>query len=256
MVNRIWHYHFGRGLVGTPSDFGHNGEKPSHPELLDWLARYFVDSGWSMKRLHKLICLSYAYRQSSAADDRGMAVDAGNQLVWRMPLRRLEAEAMRDAILAASGKLDRTPGGPSFQLFKYRIVNVAIYEPREDYGPETWRRSVYRQAARGFRDDLLGSFDCPETAQRTPRRPSTTTALQALSLLNGPFMTQQAGFLAERVAREAGSAPEAQAARVFRITFGRAPAGDEQKSAAALIRKHGLPALCRALMNTNEFLYY
>ncbi|MCC2671894.1 MAG: Planctomycete cytochrome, partial [Armatimonadetes bacterium] len=206
--------------------------------------------------LHKLICLSYAYRQASAPDGKGMAVDAGNQLLWRMPLRRLDAEAMRDAILATSGKLDRTAGGPSFQLFKYRIVNVAIYEPREEYGPETWRRSVYRQAARGFRDDLLGTFDCPETAQRTPRRPSTTTALQALSLLNGPFMTQQAGFLAERVQREAGAVPAAQITRAFQLAFGRLPTGDEQRAAADLTRKHGLPALCRALMNANEFLYY
>jgi len=256
MVNRIWQGHFGRGLVGTPSDFGHNGESPSHPELLDWLANSFVDGSWKMKQLHKLICLSYTYRQSSASDSKGMATDAGNQLLWRMPLRRMEAEAVRDAILATSGKLSLKMGGPSFQLFKYRIVNVAIYEPLEQYGPETWRRSVYRQAARGIRDDLLGTFDCPESAQRTPRRPSTTTALQALSLLNGPFMTQQAAFFADRVQADAGKDPEAQAIRAFRFAYGHDPDGDDRKAAAELIRKHGLPALCRALMNSNEFLYY
>lgn len=256
MVNRIWQGHFGRGLVGTPSDFGHNGEKPSHPELLDWLAHDFIDGSWKIKRLHKLICLSYTYRQSSDADDKGLATDAGNQLLWRMPLRRLEAEAVRDAVLATSGKLSRKMGGPSFQLFKYRVVNVAIYEPLEQYGPETWRRSVYHQPARGIRDDLLGTFDCPESAQRTPRRPSTTTALQALSLLNGPFMTQQAGFFAERVQREAGKEPEAQITEAYRLAFGRKPEGAEKKAALELVARHGLPALCRALMNANEFLYY
>jgi hypothetical protein len=256
MVNRIWQGHFGRGLVGTPSDFGHNGEKPSHPELLDWLAHDFIDGSWKIKRLHKLICLSYAYRQSSDPDDKGLATDAGNQLLWRMPLRRLEAEAVRDAVLATSGKLNRKMGGPSFQLFKYRVVNVAIYEPLEQYGPETWRRSVYHQPARGIRDDLLGTFDCPESAQRTPRRPSTTTALQALSLLNGPFMTQQAGFLAERIQREAGKEPEAQVTQAFWLAFGRKPEGAEKKAAAELVERHGLAALCRALMNANEFLYY
>jgi len=256
MVNRIWHHHFGRGLVATPSDFGHNGEKPTHPELLDWLSRNFVDGGWKIKRLHKLLCLSYVYRQSSGPDSRGTAVDAGNQLLWRMPLRRLEAEAVRDAILATSGKLDSKMGGPSFRLFKYRIVNVAIYEPLEDHGPETWRRSVYHQPARGIRDDLLGTFDCPESSQRTPRRPATTTALQALSLLNGPFMVQQSQYFAERVRKEAGAAPAAQAAHAFRLALGRSPTGDEQKSALQLVAKHGLPALCRALMNANEFLYY
>lgn len=256
MVNRIWHYHFGRGLVGTPSDFGHNGEKPSHPELLDWLAQNFIDGGWKMKRLHKMLCLSYVYRQSSAVNERGAAVDAGNLLLWRMPLRRMEAEAIRDAILATSGKLDRKMGGPSFKLFRYKVVNVAIYEPLEEYGPETWRRSVYHQYARGIRDDLLGSFDCPESAQRTPRRPSTTTALQALSLLNGPFMTQQSEFFAERLRARVGDDVSRQVAQAFRHAFGRSPRPDEKKEAIKLVEKHGLPALCRALMNANEFLYY
>jgi hypothetical protein len=209
-----------------------------------------------VKQLHRLIVTSYTYRQSSAANERGMAVDAGNRLLWRMPLRRMEAEAVRDAVLATSGKLDRGMGGPSFALYKYRVVNVAIYEPLEEYGPETWRRAVYRQPARGIRDPLLGTLDCPDSSQRTPRRSSTTTALQALSLLNGPFMVQQAGFFAERVRREAGDTSEAQVARAFRVAFGRAPAAEEAKAAAELVRKRGLETLCRGLMNANEFLYY
>ena len=256
LVNRIWHYHFGRGIVGTPSDFGHNGEQPSHPELLDWLAANLMDNGWKLKRLHRLIVTSYAYRQSSAADPKKMAVDAGNRYLWRMPLRRMEGEAVRDAVLAVSGKLDRKMGGPGYQLFKYRVVNVAIYEPLEEFGPDTWRRGVYRQAARAIRDDLLGSLDCPESSQRTPRRESTTTALQALSLLNGSFINQQAGFLAERIRKDAGEAPAAQVNRGFRLAFGRAPSAAEGAAGLELVRKHGLGALCRALLNANEFLYY
>jgi hypothetical protein len=256
MVNRIWQGHFGCGIVATPSDFGRNGEKPSHPELLDWLAADFMANGWTLKRLHRMIVTSYTYRQSSAPDPAGMAKDAGNRLLWRMPLRRMEAETVRDAILATSGKLDRRMGGPSFRLFRYRVVNVAIYEPLEEHSPETWRRSVYRQPARAIRDDLLGSFDCPESAQRTPRRENTTTALQALSLLNGPFSVQQSGFFAERVRREAGERSEAQVARAYCLAFGRAPTGDEAAAALGLLSRRGLPALCRGLLNANEFLYY
>jgi hypothetical protein len=256
MVNRIWQGHFGRGIVGTPSDFGRNGERPTHPELLDWLASSFVENGWSMKKLHRLIVTSYTYRQSSAANPRGMAVDAGNQLLWRAPLRRMEAEAIRDSILQTSGKLDRRMGGPSYLLYKYRVVNIAIFEPMEQYGPETWRRSVYQQAARGIHDELLSTFDCPESSQRAPKRDSTTTALQSLAMLNGPFMLQQAAFLAERVKADAGADTGTQIRRAFVLAFGRAPRADEVTGAAALMRDAGLPALCRALMNANEFLYY
>ena len=201
LVNRVWQYHFGRGLVNTPSDFGRNGERPTHPELLDWLAAKFMEKdeggrmkdeknnvlsssfacGWKLKRLHKMIVMSSTYRQSSEVNAKAQAVDAGDQLLWRMPLRRMEAEAIRDAILQASGKLDRRMGGPSFALFKYRVVNVAIYEPLESYGSETWRRSVYQQPARAIHDEVLSAFDCPESSQRAPRRDATTTALQALN---------------------------------------------------------------------------
>ena len=255
-VNRIWQYHFGRGIVSTCSDFGRNGEPPTHPELLDWLADDFMAHGWRLKRLQKLIVMSATYRQTSETNAKGIAVDAGDQLLWRMPLRRLEAEAIRDAILVTSGKLDRRMGGPSFPLFTYNVVNVAIYGPLEHYGPETWRRSVYQQAARSIHDELLSTFDCPESSQRAPRREATTTALQALNLLNGPFMQQQAGFMAEHVHRDAGANMEAQTVLAFRLAFGRLPAAGERNAALDLVRTTGLPALCRALMNTNEFLYY
>jgi hypothetical protein len=225
---------------------------------LDWLASDFMAHGWTQKRLHRMLVTSYTYRQSTAVIPKAHAVDAGNQLLWRMPLRRMEAEAIRDAILSASGKLDRKMGGPSYQLYKYRTVNVAIYEALDDYGPATWRRGVYRQPARAIRDDLLGAFDCPESAQRAPRRESTTTALQALSLLNGPFTVQQAGFLAERARTEPGAnaSMEAQVRHAFLLTFGRFPTPTEATAARELAGKEGLRALCRALLNANEFLYY
>lgn len=301
MVNRIWQYHFGRGLVSTPSDFGRNGERPTHPELLDWLASEFMHPSrpaaeqvrqdphlnpsptlrardhtgsiaarkpanetrrigrpipWTLKSLHRLIVTSYTYRQASAANPKGLATDAGDQLLWRMPLRRLEAEAIRDAILQAGGKLDRRMGGPGYALFQYNVVNVAIYSPLENYGPQTWRRSVYQQAARSIHDEILSAFDCPESSQRAPRRESTTTALQALNLLNGPFIRQQSGFLADRVRKEAAPNPVAQTGRAFLLTLGRPPNADERKAALSLLTAEGLPSLCRVLMNTNEFLYY
>jgi hypothetical protein len=279
MVNRVWQYHFGQGLVATASDFGHNGAKPTHPELLDWLAirfaegarnqgtgsrkknqtdaRYRIpDTAWSLKALHRLLVTSYTYRQSSAATAQGIARDAGNQLLWRMPLRRMEAEAIRDAILQTSGKLKRQMGGPGYRLFQYNVVNVALYAPLEEYGPETWRRGIYQQAARAIHDPLLGAFDCPETSQRAAKRESTTTALQALALLNGPFMTQQAGFFAARVQAETGRDPATQVDTAFRLAFGRKPMGAERQAALRLVKAQGLAALCRALLNANEFLYY
>ncbi|MDB5331227.1 MAG: hypothetical protein JWP03_2378 [Phycisphaerales bacterium] len=256
MVNRIWQHHFGRGIVSTPSDFGANGGVPSHPELLDWLARDFVNGGWRIKRLHRLIVLSSTYRQASRIEPRHQAKDAGNVYLARMPLRRLEAEAIRDSILATSGKLDLTMGGPGFQLFKYRIVNVAIYEPLEDQGPATWRRAVYQQTARSIHDELMGSFDEPESAQRAPRREVTTTPLQALTLLNSHFVAGQAEFFAGRVKAQAGNDPGAQADYAFRLAFGRSPEPAERETAVEIIQRRGLGLLCRGLLNANEFLEY
>jgi hypothetical protein len=256
MVNRVWQHHFGRGLVGTPSDFGRNGELPSHPELLDWLAGDFTAHEGRLKRLHRMMVTSYAYGQASDPNPTALAADAGNQLLWRMPLRRLEAEAVRDAMLAVSGALDRRMGGPGYRLYRYRVFNVAIYEPLEEYGPDTWRRGVYQQAARAIRDDLLANLDCPECAQRAPRRDVTTTPLQALSLLNGPFLLQQAGSFAQRVKQEAGPGAARKVERAFRLALGRSATPTEQQAALELLTQHGLPALCRALLNANELLYY
>ncbi len=204
LANRLWHYHFGKGLVGTPSDFGYNGEKPTHPELLEWLAQRLLHHGWRLKPMHKELMLSGVYRQSSQWNPEAAAIDNEARTLWRFPARRLEAEAVRDSILAVSGKLNRTMGGPGFRLYDYTVDNVATYAFRASFGPETYRRAVYHQSARSVKDDLMGPFDCPDSALPEPKRVSTTTALQALSLLNNAFILDQAGFFAERLRREAG----------------------------------------------------
>jgi len=255
-VNRVWEHHFGRGIVDTPSDFGNIGSPPSHPELLDWLANDLRTHGWKLKRLHKLMVTSYTYRETSAVNPAGAAKDVDNRLLWRMPLRRMEAEAVRDSILQTTGQLDRTMGGPGYALFTYDVVNVAIYGVKEIPGPDTWRRGVYQIPARGIRDDLLGNFDCPDSSERTPQRTSTTTALQALSLLNSRFISDQADLFGARVLKHVGPDPSAQVYDAFQLAFGRAPTQAEVRAALPLVRAYGLSTLCRGLLNANEFVYY
>jgi hypothetical protein len=255
IVNRLWQHHFGRGLVDTPSDFGRMGGRPSHPELLDWLATELVSNGWRLKPIHRLIVLSSTYRQSSATHPSAASIDADARLLWRYPPRRLEAEAIRDAVLAVSGKLDLTPGGPGFDTFKPNDNYVRVYEPKEQFGPAEWRRMVYQFKPRLQPDGTFGAFDCPDAGQAAARRNVSTTPLQALNLMNGPFVVQQAEFFAERVKREAQDAPVGQVNRAFCLAFGRLPDDLEKSGALTLVQRHGLPALCRALFNANEFVY-
>lgn len=250
LVNRLWQGHFGVGLVDTPSDFGRNGGVPSHPELLDWLARTLMDNGWSQKRIHRMIVLSKTYRQSSRVTDAGRAKDAQTRLLWRYPPRRLEAEAVRDAILAVSGKLDLRAGGPGFDLFEPNGNYVKVYTAKQSFGPEDYRRMVYWAKPRMQLDGTFGVFDCPDGGQIAPKRNSSTTPLQSLNLMNGPFLLQQAGFLADRARTDAD--PTRQ---LFRLTFQRDPTTAERTAADPLVRDHGLPALARALLNANEFLH-
>ncbi len=254
LVNRVWHYHFGTGLVDTPSDFGLNGTAPTHPELLDWLASEFIARGWRIKDLHRLILSSATYRQSSAPAAKGLAIDANARLLWRFPPRRLEAEPLRDAILSVSGQLDRRMGGPGFDLFEPNDNYVKIYTSKTAFGAEDFRRMVYQTKPRVQLDDIFGAFDCPDAGQTAPRRTSSTTPLQALNLLNSPFALQQAEFLAARLEKEAGADAAAQTARAFHLAFGRAPAAEETAAATALIGEHGLKVFCRALLNANEFV--
>lgn len=256
MVNRLWHYHFGTGLVATPSDFGYMGSPPSHPELLDWLAREWQRGGGRWKPLHRLIVTSQAYRQSASFRADAARIDADARLLWRFPPRRLSAEELRDSMLLTAGKLNLTMGGPGFRLHKYLQDNVATYVPLDAHGPETYRRAVYHQNARAAPVDLLADFDCPDNAFAAPRRSSTTTPLQALTMLNHTFAVDMADALAARVERDAPSADAASRIDLaFRLTFGRGPSVEERQSAAPVVERFGLRALCRALLNANEFLY-
>ncbi len=250
MVNRLWHYHFGTGLVDTPSDFGKNGSRPTHPELLDWLACELMESGWSLKHIHRLIVTTAAFCRDSAASAAGLARDAQSRLLWRFPPRRLEAEALRDAILAVSGKLDRRMGGPGFDLFEPNTNYVKVYTPRRDFGPETFRRMVYQAKPRMQLDDTFGAFDCPDAGQIAPRRGRSITPLQALNLLNSPFLMQQSEYFAERLREE-----PAPVRRAFLLAFGRPPSAEEEAAGERLARAHGLAMLCRALFNANEFVF-
>ncbi len=255
LVNRLWLHHFGEGIVATPSDFGANGSPPSHPELLDWLAVEMMERGWSIKAIQRLIVLSATYRQSSRPDTAGTAADAGCRLLWRFPPRRLEAEAIRDSILWASGKLDLRMGGHGYSAFEPNENYVRVYEPRKEFGPREWRRAVYQEKVRMRGDGTFAVFDSPDAGQTCPKRTRSTTPLQSLSLLNSPFVVEQAGYLAERVRREAGDAVEAQVRRAFLRVLLREPDGEEAAASARLVAAYGLKALCRSLFNSNEFLF-
>ena len=255
IVNRLWHYHFGRGLVATPSDFGHMGAKPTHPALLDYLARELVAGGWRLKRIHRLIVLSETYQQAATDNPSAEAIDADTTLLWRWPRRRLEGEAIRDTILSVSGQLDLRAGGPGFDVFKPNDNYVRVYEPKESLSAAEYRRMIYQLTPRLQRDGVFGAFDCPDGGQAAPRRPVSTTPLQALNLLNSRFMLDQADHFAARLERESGAGPAARIQRAFLLAFGRAPTEGETAAAMELMRKHGLAALCRALFNSNEFIY-
>ena len=256
LANRLWHYHFGTGIVDTPSDLGYMGGRPSHPELLDWLAIQLQSNGWRLKPLHKQIVMSQTYRQAGTFRADCAKVDANSRLLWRFPPRRLAGEEIRDAMLAASGKLDTREGGPGFRLYNYLRDNVSTYVPLDRVGPETYRRAVYHQNARAARIDLVTDFDAPDCAFPAPRRVGTTTPLQALTMMNHSFILDMAGFLAERAERESATADRtAQIRRVFVLALSREPNPNEIAAASQLVERHGLRAFCRALLNSNEFIY-
>ena len=255
LANRLWHYHFGKGLVETPNDFGFNGARPTHPELLDWLARRVQNLGWRWKPFHKEIMLSRTYRQSSRHVASYAAMDQDVRYLWRFPPRRLEAEAIRDAILSMSGKLDLTMGGPGFRLYRYSVDIAAIYHPLEEFDESTFRRAIYHQNVRAVRPGLLGVFDCPDSAFSAPRRELSISPQQAMALLNGRFSVQQAEFMARRIAAEAGPHASTQVDRAFLLAFGRPPEAQEREAGVELIEQEGLTALCRAMLNANEFIF-
>lgn len=253
MVNRIWQGHFGVGLVATPSDFGHLGTKPSHPELLDWLAVEFIRSGWSVKHMHRLIVLSSTYRQSSDTSDAA-AKDADVRLLWRFPSRRLEAESIRDSMLAVSGQLNLKMHGRGFNLFDQR-GGLSGFDPIETFTPDNQRRMIYAHKVRREPETVFGAFDCPDAGQSTAIRRASTTPIQALNLFNSRFTLAQADAFVSRVKKEAGDDLSKQIKRAYQLALSRSPTADELRETEPIIRQHGIATLCRALFNSNEFLF-
>ncbi|MBI2804218.1 MAG: DUF1553 domain-containing protein [Planctomycetes bacterium] len=275
MVNRLWHYHFGVGLVDTPSDFGFNGGRPSHPELLDWLAAEFMHptsptrkrgekpdptlargTGWSMRHIHRLIVNSATYRQSSRFRPDAARRDANNRWLWRFSPHRLEAEALRDSILSVAGALNLQQGGPGYQDFKLTVRGAThYYNPIDTDDPALYRRSIYRTWARSGRNGLLDAHDCPDPSTVSPRRAVTTTPLQALALMNNAFVLRMADRFAERLRKEAGNDIGKQIARAYEVAYARSATVAEIGRARPVIERHGLAAFCRAVFNSNEFVY-
>ncbi len=260
-VNRIWLYHFGRGIVASPNDFGFNGQRPSHPELLDHLARRFIDSGWQIKPLHRLILLSSTYQQSSASPMRQKAIqiDPNNALLWRFTKRRLSAEELRDAMLSVSGQLSLVAGGPSIML--------PVEQPLIDqlYNPSQWqvsadpsqnaRRSVYLIAKRNLRLPFMEVFDQPTLTVSCARRESSTHAPQALELLNGQISNQLADAFADRLMREAGQDLSRSIEIAYRLVAGREPTAVERQLAAGFLATESRREFTLAMFNLNSFLY-
>lgn len=258
IVNRVWHYHFGRGIVATPNDLGRMGAAPTHPELLDWLAADFQEGGGSLKRLHRLIVTSAVYRQSSRHQPSFAAIDGDNHYLWRMNRMRLDAESVRDAVLRVTGKLDLKMGGPSVKQF---IQTPGIHvTPNVDYlnfdvdRAENYRRSVYRFIFRTLPDPFMDNLDCPDSSQLTPARNISVSPLQALAMLNNRFMVRQSEHLAERAA-QAGKNMPAQIRSVYQLALGRGPTAKEARALAEYASKHGLANACRVVLNSNEFMF-
>jgi hypothetical protein len=257
IVNRLWHYHFGRGIVESPNDFGFNGARPSHPELLDWLASEFVNEPqrWSIKKIHRMILMSATYQQSSILNEKAATIDADNTLLWRFAPRRLEGEIVRDAMLAVSDQLNRSVGGPSFLPFIITRFNSDFYQPIDPLEADFQRRTVYRAHINSGKSVMLDSLDCPDPSIKTPSRRVTTTPLAALALMNNSFVLRQAHHLSERVKREAEGDTGKSIELAFQTCFGRSVKSDELQAAATLVAENGMESLCWALLNSTEFIY-
>ncbi len=256
IVNRLWQHHFGVGLVKTPNDFGFSGGQASHPQLLDWLARQLIENGWSLKHIHRQIVLSATYRQSSASQRQAAQIDADNRWLWHKTPRRLEAEVLRDAVLAVSGRLNPRMGGPSFRDVDINVqADNAVYTTCDSFTPTVNRRTIYRTVVRSATPTLLETLDCADPTVSTPSRTVTTTPLQALSLLNNPFMHEAAAALAERAMHLAGDDRNRQIEQIYRLALQRKPTTAELASARPYVAEFGLADFCLALFNSNEFVY-
>ena len=260
IVNRVWQYHFGRGLCDTPNDLGRMGEEPTHTELLDWLAVHVRDNDGSLKDLHRLICTSATYRQTSRHTQHATLntqLDNNNRYLWRMNRRRLEAEAVRDAVLSVAGKLDLTMYGPGFQDF---VIEHPEHSPHYEYhlhdpeDPRAHRRSVYRFIVRSQQQPFMTTLDCADPSMQVDKRNETVTPLQALALLNNNLMVAMSAHFAERVA-ESNQELHEQLAAAFRIAIGREAADEELLALTMYAEEHGLDNTCRLIFNLNEFVF-
>jgi hypothetical protein len=258
IVNRLWQYHFGRGLVETPNDFGRMGASPTHPRLLDWLARALIDHGSSLKAVQRLIVTSATYRQSTTEHDQGHSIDAENRLLWRFNRRRLDAESLRDALLVFAGQLDLTMGGPSERHFiqspGIHVTPVVDYGAFDVSGQQGMRRSVYRFVFRTIPDPFMEALDCPDASQLTGKRGESITPLQALATLNDRFVIHQCEQIAQRIECTDRDRTDATA-RAFTLLIGRPPDTDELHLVEQYAREHGLANTCRFLVNSNEFMF-
>lgn len=259
IVNRVWQYHFGQGIVETSNDFGRMGSAPSHPELLDWLAVEFRDQGGSLKKLHRQIVTSASYRQSSSGvNPDGMERDISNRLLWKQNRRKLEAEAVRDAVLAASGKLDLTMSGPGYRDF---VMEREAHSPHYQYhladpmDSSTWRRSIYRFIVRSQTQPFMTSLDCADPSMRVEKRNESISAGQALALLNNGFMVTQADLMAQKILTDEPNQIGDQITQAYRLALGRSPVAAESEALQKFVQEHGLANLCRVIFNLNEFLF-
>ncbi len=280
MVNRIWQGHFARGIVGTPNDFGRQGDAPTHPELLDWLATEFVARGWSVKAMHRLIMLSNTYQMSDGYDEANARIDPNNRYLWRRNRARLEAEEIRDAVLACAGTLNPKMGGPPVipRLNSDELSSLDDVKqwPATSDPSEPLRRSIYLFSKRTFRVPMLETFDMPDSSLSCPRRDVTNVAPQALALMNNEFIFRQAQAFAARLIKENGNGPVGWVENGWRIALGRAPSNMEKEktlemfgqsgitkvakvegepAGASADQAHALTKFCLMLFNLNEFIY-
>jgi mono/diheme cytochrome c family protein len=258
IVNRVWLYHMGRGIVDSPNDFGRMGQLPTHPELLDWLATQFRDDmAGSFKKLHKLIVMSATYRQASTHNESFARIDGSNEFYWRANRRRLEAEAVWDSVLVAAGKLDLTMGGPGYWTF---VLEKPEHSPHYQYhkmdpdDAKTHRRAIYRFIVRSVPDPLSETLDCADPSQQVEKRTETITALQALAMMNNKFMIRMAEHFAQRLSRTSDD-PAKQITEAYRLLTGRAPTAQELNAVTAYAKEFGLANACRVMFNLNEFVF-
>jgi mono/diheme cytochrome c family protein len=259
LANRLWQYHFGRGIVASSNNFGFNGDRPTHPELLDWLALELLARDGRLKSMHKLIMTSNAYLQSSQHNEKAAKIDPDNLLWWRLPRKRLEAEPIRDAVLFVSGKLNIEMGGPSTKprihpgLLNNNKMTKWPMVAKE--GPEHWRRSVYIYVKRSLQLPMMELMDAPSPTQPCERRVESIVATQALMFLNGEFINEQAAYFAQRIQKEAGNEVDRQIDHAFRLALSRAPDNTERQEIRAFLQTYTLVDLCQVLLASNEFVY-